>query len=62
MPSKRLKDTLARLAKPRQANRDTRDIRDGGTVEVSIDNAMLMQRRDWMRLKERGAKRIIVKR
>lgn len=57
MPSKRLRDTLIRLAAPARQ----RDIKDGGTIEVSIDNVMLIQRREWLRLKERGAKRVTIK-
>ena len=49
---------LTRLSKPKRE----RDIQNGEKIEINIDNAMLMQKRDWVRLKERGAKRIIVMR
>lgn len=58
MPSKHLRNMLTRLSKPKRE----RDIQNGEKIEINIDNAMLMQKRDWVRLKERGAKRIIVMR
>ena len=58
MPSKRLRDTLVRLANPAPQ----RDFASGGTIELSIDNVRLVQPREWRSLKDRGAKRVVVSR
>jgi hypothetical protein len=55
MPSKRLRDVLTKLA-------SSEPQRPFDTIELSIDNARLIQRDEWLRLKERGAKRVVISR